>query len=402
MSALQEAVGAYGKRVRGGDIGSLSSVLGIITLFVVFTVARPGTFNTAFNFGNLLAQSAAVIFIAMGLVFVLLLGEIDLSAGYTAGVGAAVLAVLVTNQGVPWYVAMLVAVAVGALIGLLLGSIVTFLGIPSFVVTLAAFLALQGVSLLVLGSGGTIPVRDSDAVRAVMNDNLPLWAGWLFLVVTVGGYVALGLLRRRARTRAGLDAGSGVTFWLGAAGLLLLLGLLVGVLSMERSPNPDRNSIVGVPLIVPIATLVVVALTLLLTRTAFGRHVYAVGGNKEAARRAGISVQRITITCFVISSSLAAVGGILLASRLGGVDPGTGGAQTLLFAVAAAVIGGTSLFGGKGFVASAVLGGLVIGIIQNGLPLVTSQSGVQFVVTGAVLLLAASVDAISRKRSLAG
>ncbi|MFC5379732.1 sugar ABC transporter permease [Aquipuribacter nitratireducens] len=402
MNALKEAFGAYGARVRSGDIGMLSSVLGIVVLFLLFTIARPGVFNTAFNFGNLLAQSAAVIFIAMGLVFVLLLGEIDLSAGFTAGTGAAVLAVLVTQQGWPPYLAMLVAVLVGTLIGLTLGSIVAFLGIPSFVVTLAAFLALQGVILLVIGSGGTIPVRNSEEVRALMNANMSIAGGWVYLALVVGFFVVMGLLRRRARSRAGLDPGPAATFWAGAVGLLVVLGIVVLVLSGERSPNPAATSIRGVPYILPITTVALIGLSLLLNRTAFGRHVYAVGGNKEAARRAGISVQGITILCFMISSSLAAFGGILLASRLGGVDPGTGGAQTLLFAVAAAVIGGTSLFGGRGFIASAVLGGLVIGIIQNGLPLVTSESGIQFVVTGLVLLLAASVDAISRRRSTSG
>jgi D-xylose transport system permease protein len=402
QDGIGSAFRAYWSKVKAGDIGSLSSVLGIVTLFLFFTIARPGVFNTAFNFGNLLNQSAAVIFIAMGLVFVLLLGEIDLSAGFTAGAAAAVLAVLATQQGAPWYVAMLAAVLVGTTVGFVLGSIVALVGIPSFVVTLAAFLALQGVMLVVLGSGGTIPVRDNEAIRAVMNRNLPVWAGWVFLLLVVGGYVLVGLQKRRSRAAAGLPVGSAAPFWLGVAGLTVVLGVLVYVLNGERSPNPEATSIQGVPLIVPITTVFLVGLTFLLTRTSFGRHVYAVGGNKEAARRAGISVRRVTITCFMISSSMAATGGILLASRLGGVDPGTGGAQTLLFAVAAAVIGGTSLFGGKGFVASAVLGGLVIGIIQNGLPLITSQSGIQFVVTGLVLLLAAGVDAISRRRSTAG
>lgn len=399
-TGLRDVLSAYGSRVRAGDIGSLSSVLGIVALVIIFTLARPGVFNTNLNFANLLNQAAAVIFIAMGLVFVLLLGEIDLSAGYTAGASAAVLAVLLSSGGAPWPVAVLAAVLTGAFVGFVLGSIVAFLGIPSFVVTLAAFLALQGVMLLVIGSGGTIPVREP-AIRAVMNSNLPLWAGWAFFAVVVGGYLLVGLLRRRSRARAQLSVTSPAAFWVGAVALAVLLAVTIRILNVERSVNAAVTSIRGVPIIVPVAAAVVVALTFLLMRTQFGRHVYAVGGNTEAARRAGISVARIKITCFMLSSSLAAVGGILLASRDGSVSPSTGGAQTLLFAVGAAVIGGTSLFGGKGRVHSAVLGGLVIAVIANGLPLVTSESGIQFVVTGLVLLIAASVDAISRRRGTA-
>jgi D-xylose transport system permease protein len=397
---LSQAVGDYWAKVRSGDIGSLSSVLGVVVLVILFSVLRPGVFNTSLNFANLLNQSAAVIFIAMGLVFVLLLGEIDLSAGFTAGTSAAVMAVLLTSYGVPWYLAILGCIVTGLVIGLSIGLLVALLGIPSFVVTLAAFLGLQGVMLLVIGSGGTIPVRDP-TILAIMNSNLPLWAGWLFWVLVIGGYVVMGLLNQRRRRRADLPVGNQTVFWAGAAGLAVLLAVAVYILNLQRSRNVDITSLQGVPVVVPVATVFLVGLTFLLTRTKFGRHVYAVGGNAEAARRSGINVARIRITCFMICSSMAAVAGILLASRDNSVSPTTGGAQTLLFAVGAAVIGGVSLFGGKGKVHNAVLGGLVIAVIANGLPLVTSQSGIQFVVTGLVLLLAASVDAISRRRASA-
>lgn len=398
MSGLGEAASDYWARVRSGDIGSLSSVLGVVALVVLFTVLRPGVFNTTLNFANLLNQAAAVIFISMGLVFVLLLGEIDLSAGFTAGTAAAVMAVMLGSVGAPWWVAILACLATGTVIGLLIGLIVANLGVPSFVVTLAAFLGLQGVMLLVIGSGGTIAVRDPTILR-IMNSNLPLWGGWVFLVVVVGAYVTAGLLNQARRRRAGLPAGSPAVFWAGSAGLALLLAAAVALLNTERSINPAITSLRGVPLVVPLAAAVLVLLTFVLTRTQFGRHVYAVGGNAEAARRSGISVARIRITCFMICSTMAASAGILLASRDNSVSPTTGGAQTLLFAVGAAVIGGVSLFGGRGKVSNAVLGGLVIAVIANGLPLVTSQSGIQFVVTGLVLLLAAAVDAISRRRS---
>lgn len=398
--SVSQAVQDYVAKVKSGDIGSLSSVLGVVVLVILFSVLRPGVFNTPGNFANLLNQSAAVIFIAMGLVFVLLLGEIDLSAGYTAGTAAAVLAVALSSLGVPWYVAMLLCVLTGTFIGLLIGMLVALLGIPSFVVTLAAFLGLQGVMLLVIGTGGTIPVRDA-AVLRVMNSNLPDWAGWLFWAVVVVGFVAVGLLNQARRRRAGLAPGNVTLFWAGAVGLAVLLGVAVYLLNLERARPNAPVSLSGVPLVVPIAVVFLVGLSFVLTRTTFGRHVYAVGGNAEAARRAGINVARVRITCFMIGSSMAAVAGILLASRDNSVSPTTGGAQTLLFAVGAAVIGGVSLFGGRGKVHNAILGGLVIAVIANGLPLVSSEAGIQFVVTGLVLLLAASVDAISRRKSLA-
>lgn len=398
--SLGQAVSDYVAKVKSGDIGSLSSVLGVVVLVVLFSVLRPGVFNTPANFANLLNQSAAVIFIAMGLVFVLLLGEIDLSAGYTAGTAAAVLAVALSSWGTPWYVAIVLCILTGTFIGLVLGMLVALLGIPSFVVTLAAFLGLQGVMLLVIGTGGTIPVRDAGILR-IMNSNLPAWGGWLFWALVVGGFVAIGLLNQARRRKAGLPSGNQTLFWAAAAGLAVLLGAAVFVLNLERARANAPVSLSGVPFVVPVAVVFLVGLTFLLTRTTFGRHVYAVGGNAEAARRSGINVARIRITCFMIGSSMAAVAGILLASRDNSVSPTTGGAQTLLFAVGAAVIGGVSLFGGRGKVQNAILGGLVIAVIANGLPLVTSQAGIQFVVTGLVLLLAASVDAISRRKSLA-
>ena len=396
---LSRAVGDYVAKVRSGDIGSLSSVLGVIVLVALFTFARPGVFNTPLNFANLLNQSAAVIFISMGLVFVLLLGEIDLSAGFTAGTSAAVLGVLLGQQGAPWYVAVIACVLTGALIGLIIGLLVAKLGIPSFVVTLAAFLGLQGVMLLVIGSGGTIPVRDPTILR-VMNSNLPLWGGWLFWALVVGGFVAVGLANQARRRRAGLPTGNVTLFWAGAVGLAVLLAVAVYVLNLQRAVNVEITSLQGVPVVVPVATVFLVGLTFVLDRTRFGRHVYAVGGNAEAARRSGINVARIRVACFMIGSSMAAVAGILLASRDNSISPTTGGAQTLLFAVGAAVIGGVSLFGGKGKVHNAILGGLVIAVIANGLPLVSDEAGIQLVVTGLVLLLAASVDAISRRKAV--
>ena len=394
------AISAYVEKLRGGDVGGLPAVLGFVALVILFSILGPDTFATNRNAANLLNQSALYIYIAMGLIFVLLLGEIDLSAGFTAGTSAAILAVLATQHGVAWPLAMLGALVTGAVIGSLIGVLVAQLGIPSFVVTLAWFLGLQGVMLLVIGEGGTIRINDP-AILALMNKNLSPLLGWVFFVVVVGGFAGVSLVQSTRRRSAGLTAQPQAVVLARVAALAVVLGVVVFLLNQERAVNPTIKSLKGLPLIVPITALFVVVLTFVLNRTSFGRHIYAVGGNAEAARRAGINVGGIKIACFVICSTLAAFGGILYASRDNSVSPSTGGAQTLLYCVAAAVIGGTSLFGGKGRIIDAVIGGLVVAVIGNGLPLITSEAGVQFIVTGLVLLLAASVDAISRRRAAA-
>jgi D-xylose transport system permease protein len=388
----------YLARLRGGDVGALPAVLGLAVLLAIFTVMRPHAFANLFNAANLLNQSARVMFIAMGLVFVLLLGEIDLSAGFTAGTAAAVLAVLSGQHGMAWPIAVFGSLIAGAAIGALIGMLVARLGIPSFVVTLAFFLGLQGVMLLVIGEGGTIRISDS-TILSIMNDNLSPLLSWLLFAVVAGGYALaqfLGLRRSRAH---GVTATPLPVVIVKVVALTLLLAGGTFALVQERAVNPALASIRGVPVIVPFTIVFLVGLTFLLTRTSFGRHVYAVGGNAEAARRAGINVKGIKVACFVISSSMAAIAGILIASRDNSVSPQSGGSTTLLLAVAAAVIGGTSLFGGKGRIVDAVLGGLVIAVIDNGLPLITQKAGIQFIVTAGVLLLAASVDALARRRA---
>jgi D-xylose transport system permease protein len=397
--ALSGAVSGYIARLRGGDTGSLPAVLGFVVL-VIFFSASADPFRSKLNWANLLNQSAPYIFIAMGLVFVLLLGEIDLSAGYTAGTAAAMMGVVMTQKGFAWPIAVLACLVTGAVIGLTIGVLVARLGIPSFVVTLAYFLGLQGVLLLVIGEGGTIPIRD-ETILAVANKNLSPILSWVLFLVVVGGYAALTFRGLALRRSAGLPtvAPSVIIAKVGSLGVLLALATFL--LNQERSVNPALNSLKGVPVIVPITIAFVVGLTFVLTRTTFGRHIYAVGGNAEAARRAGINVDGIKIACFVIGSTMAAIGGIIIASRDNSVSPTSGGSQTLLLSVAAAVIGGTSLFGGKGRIIDAVIGGLVIAVIYNGLPYITQKAGIQFVVTAGVLLLAASVDAIARRRAAA-
>jgi len=398
-NGIGAAAHAYLDRLRGGDFGSLPAVLGLVSLVVLFGVLEGDRFLSTFNFANLVGQSAMIIVIAMGLIFVLLLGEIDLAAGVTAGMCAAVLAVTMTEQGWPMPLAVGACLLTGVVVGLAQGVLVANLGIPSFVVTLATFLGFQGVLLLIIGDGGTIGIRD-ETILAIQNENLPVWAGWLLAAVVAGGYALTTFLRRRSRLAAGLSA-EAMTVWLAKTGLLVaVVAVATYFLNEERSRRPEITSIKGIPWVLPLILVLFLGLTFLLTRTSFGRHVYAVGGNAEAARRAGISVGRIKIICFVACSTLAAVAGILFASRDNSVSPTTGGTVILLFAVGAAVIGGTSLFGGKGNIRDAIVGGLVVGVILNGLPLVTQEAGIQFAVTGAVLLIAASVDALSRKRSV--
>jgi D-xylose transport system permease protein len=399
-SSIGSAVQEYVNRVRGGDVGSLPAIFGLVVLVIFFSILEPSSFATTRNLANLLVQAAPVMFIAMGLVFVLLLGEIDLGAGYTAGTSAAVMGVLLTNHGVSWPLAVLACIATGAVIGLGVGILVALLNIPSFVVTLATFLGLQGVLLLVIGEGGTISVKN-ETILAIMNNNMSPVLGWVLFLVVAAGFALSTLYNMATRRRAGLPTDAPALIAARILAVAVPLALLVFLLNRERSNNIIINSLKGVPIIVPFTLVFVLLLTFLLNRTLFGRHVYAVGGNSEAARRAGINVPGIKIICFIIGSLMAAVGGILFASYANSVSPTTGGSQTLLFAVGATVIGGTSLFGGKGRVFDAVLGGLVIQVIQNGLPLITEKSGVQYIVTGLVLLLAASVDAISRRRAAA-
>lgn len=402
-AATQPSLGGYAMaylaRIRGGDIGSMPAVLGLLVLCVVFSVLRPN-FLTLGNFANLFLQGAAVTVIAMGLVFVLLIGEIDLSAGFTSGVCAAVLAVLLTWHGLPWYLGVLAALVTGAVIGFVLGVLVAKVAIPSFVVTLAAFLAFQGILLMIIRGGTVIPVRDT-VIVAIVNRNLPPALGWVFAGVCILGYAAVQLVSQRNRVRRGLTAPP-VEVVLIRIGLLsvVLIGS-VYALNLERSRNLAVASLKGVPIVVPVIATLLVLGTFLLNRTRFGRHLYAVGGNREAARRAGINVDRVRIAAFMICSTMAAVGGVIAASRGNSVDANTGGSDVLLLAVGAAVIGGTSLFGGKGRVVNAVIGGAVVAVVNNGMGLMGYESGPKFVVTGSVLLLAAGVDALSRRRAVA-
>ena len=390
----------YVAKVRGGDIGSLPAILGLIVLVIVFSLLRPDTFTTKLNVANLVNQSSAIIVLAMGLVFVLLIGEIDLSAGYTAGVGATVIGVTATRHGWPWPFAVLAGLVVGMVIGFALGNLVARIGIPSFVATLAAYLGFQGVMLKVIGEGGTIPYRNDFLIK-INNGNLSLVTGWVLAIGGIVLYALVTYLGIRRRRKQGLVANSTLAWALKVGFLAVIVLAMTAYLSQERAINPQIKSLKGVPVVVVLVVALVVILSYLLNKTSWGRHVYAVGGNAEAARRAGINVAWLKVSCFMMCSTLAIVAGLLIASRTNSVSVQTGGNETLLYAVGAAVIGGTSLFGGKGRVTDAVIGGLVIQVVANGMGLLNQPAAIVYMVTGLVLLIAAAVDAISRRRATA-
>ena len=387
---LEEMARGWVARLRVGDWGALPIFMGLVALALLFGTLEPN-FYTAQNFVNLLLQMAGVTSIAIGVVFVLLIGEIDLSVGFVSGVGAVIMTLLLRPDQTawPWWAAVVTALVICTGIGLLHGLVITKARVPSFVVTLAGYLAWSGVVLILTtssSSSGTIRIQD-DTVLRISNDFLPAWAGWAFLALLIGGYLALELVKVRSRRASGLGHRPIPVTVLQATAMAI-----VGALGVYYA-NTNR----GVPVVAVIVSVFLIFWTFVASRTQFGRHVYAVGGNAEAARRAGISVDRIRIAVFMISGFMACVGGIILASRLRSVDPGTGGGQLLLNAIAAAVIGGTSLFGGFGRVTSAILGAAVVVMVANGMDLLNLASGWKFVITGLVLLAAVLVDAFAKR-----
>ncbi|MGH2967968.1 MAG: sugar ABC transporter permease [Solirubrobacteraceae bacterium] len=390
-SAPAQTLGAYARRwwtdVRSGELGSLPIIVGLLIIAIVFQ-SQNDRFLTASNFVNLIVQTAPYAVIAMGVTFALLLGEIDLSIGFVSGVGGVLTAILLTPDGneLPTAVVFAIVLLAGAAIGTLHGLIITKVGVPSFVVTLAGLLAWNGVVLLLIGSKGTV-ILQNDIVIGLANDFLPSGLSWVLAVACVALYAVVQLLGVHARRRAGLETDPTLIVALRIGGLAAALAVVVAVANQNR----------GLPYVALVVAGLFVFWTFVLNRTTFGRHVYAVGGSAEAARRAGIDVDRVRIVCFAIVSVMAVLGGLILASRLRSVDTNTGGGQALLYPIAAAVIGGTSLFGGRGTMKAALLGALVMLSIDNGLGLLGLSSGTKFVLTGGVLLLAVTVDSISRR-----
>jgi D-xylose transport system permease protein len=411
----------YVLRVRGGEMGSLPAIAGLVVLVIFFLIAE-AHFGSLNNFANMFREGTGTIFIAMGLVFVLLLGEIDLAAGYSAGISASVMARLMNGYNQHWYATIPAALATGLLIGFITGVLVAKLRIPSFVVTLAFFLAFQGVALLILDNGpgqhGQINL-DDNVINGFASNYMPLWAGWVLAAIVVVGYAAQKVLAQMARHRQGL-AGEPTAVLAGKVGSLAIVSALVVYGLNQNRANTTAHRAVkyvnhkpvsvivkpppveGVPYVIPVLLVLFVILTFTLTRTRYGRHVYAVGGNTEAARRAGINVDRIRISVFVIGNMLAAVGGIMISSYTSSTAANAFGGNTLLLAVGAAVIGGTSLFGGRGRIVDALIGGAVVEVIYNGFGDLFSgnnNAAIQLIAVGLALALAATVDALSRRRA---
>lgn len=386
QQSLSDYLNASFKRIRSGDLGVLPIVLGVIFIAIVFQ-SQNQNYLTARNFVNLIVQMAGITTIAYGVVFVLLLGEIDLSIGYVSAVPAVVMTLLLREPGGwPWYAAIGAALLVAAGIGLLHGIIISWFQVPSFVVTLAGLLAWNGVVLILIGNSGTVIIQDK-MVIAIANYFLPPLWGWIVAAVCVSGFALSQVWQFQNRRRMGLSSHPLSISAFQVIGLTTLLGTAVFVANQDR----------GVPLVGVILLILLVVFSYLSNRMRFGRYVYAIGGNKEAARRAGIDVERVRLMVFMISSLMAGCGGIILASRLRSVDTAAGGGNLLLNSIAAAVIGGTSLFGGSGRVSSAILGALIIASVENGMGLLGLSAGVKFVVTGMVLLSAVLLDAVSRR-----
>lgn len=391
---IGDQVRAWWQRVRGGEMGALPAVGGFIALSIMFSILSP-FFLTERNFANLMTQAATLVMLGMALVFVILLGEIDLSAGVTAGVSMVIFIVLVNVQGFNWIVALAIAFATGLAIGTFIGFFVARVGIPSFVVTLGLFLGLQGVELIVIGSGGLYRVQIPE-ILAIQNSNMPPWAGWVMLVVILAVSAATSFWDRARRARAGVPNRTITLVWIKLGVIALLGGTVVYILNQDRGQS--IRAVEGVPIVVPIVLTILWVGTFVLDRTRYGRYIYAIGGNAEAARRAGIKVVLIRWTAFIVCSSLAVVAGLFSISKVGSVDAAAG-RDLVLSGVAAAVVGGVSLFGGRGRLLHAAIGALVIAVITNGLGLLNLPAGVNYAVTGGVLILAATVDALSRHRA---
>jgi len=403
IAALSVYTRAYLGRVRGGQLGAIPAMAGLIVISAVFALVHPG-FLSAYNIEALVIQAAPIIIMAMGLIFVLLLGEIDLSAGTTGGLCAAIMAVLLLRHGAPWWAGVIAALVTGVAIGLSMGWLRARIGIPSFVITLATFLAFQGVTLILIGGQGSVILPDNSPLIGLENSFIPLWGGWALLGVVVAGYAAIKINDGAGRQRAGLPPTPMAVIAVKVLTLAVLGALFTYVMGINRNLTVNAffsNKAQGMPWVVLLLVILYAGWHFVLSRTGYGRHLYAVGGNEEASRRAGIVVSRVRISVFVICSGMAAISGIAAASLLQSVQSNAGAGNTLLLAVGAAVIGGTSLFGGRGRMIDAVLGGLVVAVIINGMSDLiqgANSAGYEYVVTGAVLLLAAGFDAVVRRR----
>ena len=401
-NSLSEYARIWVRRVRSGESGALPVVIGLVIIVAYFQI-KNSLFLSAGNLVNLITQAAFIMTLGMAEVFVLLLGEIDLSAGFNAALGATIMAWLLTTASVPWWLAVLAGLAFSAVFAGLEGVIITTLNVPSFVVTLAGYLAGLGLLIYIIdvaapGSGGTIRLSNS-IIADIEGGSLSPAAGWIAMIVAVV-LAGVYMLTRDGRRRANNLAAPPVSVTLLKVALMAIAGVVV-VLICNTNRGVGLTVLAGVPWVVVVVLVLLVLWTTLLNRTRFGRYVYAIGGNAEAARRAGINLRRIRVLAFALCGVTAGVTGIIYTSFLGSISNNVNGGQLVLFAVAAAVIGGTSLFGGRGRMLGAVLGGLVVAVIYNGLLLLGFGAAAQNIWTAVVLLAAVTVDSLSRRGSTA-
>ncbi len=403
-NSLGEYVRAYGARIRAGESGALPIVVGLVVIIIFFQAER-STFDSAGNLVNLLVQSSIYILLGAAEVFALVLSEIDLSVGWVLAVGGFVIAELIASPiNLPWWVGVLAGLGVTAVIGYVQGSLITRLHVPSFVVTLAGLLVFEGVAIELAtvdksAVGGVISVSSSSPVYKLVASNMSVATSWIVLAAVIAIYAAVTLSRAARRRQRGLSAPPlSVTIFtialtaIGGIILVYICNLNRGLLTTLR----------GVPWVVPFVGIVLLIYSIFLARTRTGRYMYAIGANPEAARRAGINIQRIRRIAFTLSGLTAGLAGLVYASWLGSISTDVPGGNYTLYGVAAAVIGGASLFGGRGKPLHALLGGLVIGVVFNGLALLSINAAGQYIATGVVLLAAAAVDALVRRRGSAG
>ena len=375
----------FRNRLSSGDLGLIPVILALLVIWIVFETIN-GNFLSGRNLSNLIQQFAEIGCLAIGETFILLLGEIDLSIGAVSGVSAAVL-VLLSASGVNPWVCIVASVLSGGIIGIFQGFWVTIIGVPAFIVTLAGSLGYQGILLAMLGNTGTVPIKNQ-TLLGLTSTYIPDWLGWVIAGVTFILFVIGTWMMKRNRESRKLPTISTNTALVRTATLVVLLAITVAVL----------NAYQGVPVAGFILVVFVVLFAFVTQSTVFGRHIYALGGNAEAARRAGINTRLIRISVFTLAGLMAAIGGIIGASWLGSASPASGGGDLLMDSIAAAVIGGTSLFGGRGSVWNALAGALVIGSVENGMDLLSAPSSTKYVVEGSILLLAVTIDTITRRR----
>lgn len=389
LAAIRSLWSYSAQRWRHGELGSLPVIIGLIVICIYFQT-QESTFLSARNLSNLVLQVGPIGAVAVGIVMVLLLGEIDLSVGSVAGLTSAMLGVLIVNQGWPWWLAILIVLLTGAAIGAFQGAWFAVIGVPAFVVTLAGFLVWQGVQLRVLGSTGTVNVFEAHIAK-IAQSFLPEAWGWIAGIGCAAVYAAVLWMEQIRRRRGGLAA----------APVAVTVARTVVVTAVAIAAVWVLNDFNGVPTAGVILLGLVIFFAFVTTRTKFGAYIYAVGGNAEAARRAGIDIRVIRIVVFSLAGLMAAIGGIMFVSRLTAASTQTGTGTFLLEAIAAAVIGGTSLFGGRGSIWSALLGALVIGSVSNGLDLMAEPPEVKYVVEGLILLAAVTIDALARRSRMA-